>query len=128
MSAAPARLAPRPSPRPAPAPARPQLRVVALHRPEASRVPYIGLLVAILLVAMLGALSLQTSMAATSYAIRNRTVELTNAQQQLEALSTQVDQASAPAQVMAKAQELGLVPSDGVIYIRLSDGTLIGGS
>lgn len=128
MSAAPARLAPRPAARPAPARPRPQLRVVALQRSEAARVPYLVLLVGILLAALLGTLVLNTSMATTSYTIRDRTIELTNAQQRLEALSTQVDQASAPAQVMARAQDLGLVPSSGVTYIRLSDRTLIGGS
>lgn len=127
MSAAPARLAPRPTPRPAPSRPRPQLRVVAFQRTEVARVPYLVLLVGILVAALLGTLVLNTSMATTSYAIRDRTIELTNAQQRLEALAMQVDEASAPAQVMAQAQALGLVPSPGVTYIRLADRTLIGG-
>lgn len=126
MSAVPVRIAPRPAPRKA-AP-RPELRIVALRRAEGARVPYLALLVAILLAALLGTLVLNTSMATTSYAIRDRSIELTNAQQRLEALSTQVDQASAPAQVMSRAQALGLVPSPGVTYIRLADRALIGAS
>lgn len=128
MSLAPARLAPaRPTSAPASPTPRPRLRIVTHSDPEASRAPFFALCAAILIGALLGALALNTSMAATAYTIRDRTVELANAQRTEETLATQVEQAGAPAQVMARAESLGLVPSDGVVYLNLETGQLIGG-
>lgn len=127
MSAVTARLAPvRTGPRVDTAPARPRLRIVAHTAPDGARVPYFALCAAILIAALLGALGLNTSMAATSYEIRDRTRELAQVQQHRETLATQVEEASSPAQVMQRAGRLGLVPSEGVIYIDLASGTLVG--
>lgn len=123
MSAAPARIA-LPTTRPR---TRPGLRIVRQTRTEATRAPFFALCATILVGALLGALGLNTSMAATSYTIRDRQRELATAQQSVESLAGQVEAASSPAQVMAHAAALGLVPSPGVTYIRLSDRTILGG-
>ena len=128
MSVAPARTAPRPAARPSAARTeRPRLRVVAAQRGDGARVPYFALLATILLAAMLGALALSTSMAASAYTIRDRSAELTALQQRAEALSTQVEAVSAPAAVMARAEALGMVLNEGVVYLRLEDRTIAGG-
>lgn len=105
----------------------PRLRVVAVSAPERARVSFLVLVTLILGSALLGALALNTSMATTSYTIQDRTAELAQAQQRKESLATQVEQAGSPAQVMAKASDLGLVPSTGVTYIDLATMTLVGG-
>lgn len=123
MSAAPARIA-LPVSRPR---AVPRLRIVRQTQAEASRAPFFALCAGILVAALLGALGLNTSMAATSYSIRDKQRELATAQQDVEHLAGQIEIASSPAQVMQQAAALGLVPSPGVTYIRLSDGVLMGG-
>lgn len=76
MSLAPMRAtAPRVEPRRESEPARPRLRIVGAAAPDAARAPYFALCVAILLGALLGALALNTSMAATAYTIRDRTLD-----------------------------------------------------
>lgn len=128
MSLAPLRTAaPRVEPRRENPRARPRLRVVASAATDSARAPYFALCVTILVAALLGALALNTSMAATAYTIRDRTIELSNAAITEESLANQVEQAAAPAQVMERAARLGLVPSAGVIYVDLASGTLIGG-
>ena len=129
MSAAPARIAlPVTRPRTQSAPrTRPGLRIVRATQAEATRAPFFALCATILVGALLAALGLNTSMAATSYTIRDRQRELATAQQSVESLAGQIEAASSPAQVMAHAANLGLVPSTGVTYIRLSDRTLVGG-
>lgn len=128
MSAAPARIALPATRRPATqARPRPRLRIVRQTQAEATRVPFFALCATVLVAALLAALGLNTSMAATSYSIRDKQVELAAAQQSAQTLAGQVEQASSPAQVMAQAQALGLVPNPGLVYIRLSDGTLVGG-
>ncbi|GMA31729.1 hypothetical protein [Litorihabitans aurantiacus] len=136
MSAAPARITPVARPgsaatgsaaRGARGTALPRLRLVRQTRAEAARVPFFAVCAGVLLASLLAALGLNTSMAATSYAIRDKQAELATARQDVESLSGRVEAASSPAQVMAQAAELGLVPNPGLVYIRLSDGTLVGG-
>lgn len=105
----------------------PRLRIVAHSEPQARRAPFFGVCVTILLGALLAALALNTSMAATAYTIRDRTIEVSQAAIAEQTLATQVEAASAPAQVMARAQTLGLVPSDGVTYLNLESMALVGG-
>lgn len=123
MSAAPARIA-LPATRPR---TRPPLRIVRQTQAEATRVPFFALCATVLVTALLAALGLNTSMAATAYTIRDKQQELATAQQRVETLAGDIEVASSPQQVMQHAAELGLVPSPGVTYIRLSDRTLVGG-
>ncbi|PWD50032.1 hypothetical protein C8046_04430 [Serinibacter arcticus] len=123
MSAAPLRVAP-PAPRGRTAP---RLRIVRQTQAEATRAPFFALCATVLVSSLLAALGLHTSMAATAYTIRDKQRELAVSQQSVESLAGQIETISSPAQVMSQAAALGLVPSPGVTYIRLSDGTLVGG-
>ena len=126
MSAAPLRIAPLRSGTERAA-TRPRLRIVGHTAPEATRVPFITLCVVVMVGALLGALGLNTSMAATSYTIRDRQAELALSQQEMEAVAGQVANASSPTVVMTRAAELGLVASPGVTYSRVAGSTLVGG-
>ncbi|TRW45063.1 hypothetical protein [Georgenia yuyongxinii] len=128
MSAAPAR-APRtfvPSaPRPTPA-WRPRLSVVPSPRPARSLVPYLLLCAAILSAALLGALLLNTHMAAAAYEIHDQQVALSRLDEAEASLRAQVEEAGAPATLQRRAAELGMVPAQGLRFIRLADGALLG--
>lgn len=132
MSVAPARIgtarsyAPRRTAVAAPSP-RARLRIVPNAAPDATRAPFFALCAAILVAALLGALALNTTMAATSYTLRDRASTLASLEEQRETLATDLENTTSPAQLTLRAQQLGLVPSDGVTYVRLSDHTLIGG-
>lgn len=107
--------------------ARPRLRIVAHSAPEGHRVPFFAVCAAILSAALLAALALNTSMAATSYTIRDRTIELSQATITAQTLATEVEAAGAPDAVIARARTLGLVPSEGVTYLDLASMSLVGG-
>ncbi|WP_448071701.1 hypothetical protein [Georgenia yuyongxinii] len=128
MSAAPAR-APRTTaaapPRPTPA-WRPRLSVVPSPRPVRSLVPYLLLCAAILSAALLGALVLNTHMAATAYEIHDQQVALSRLDEAEASLRAQVEEAGAPATLQRRATELGMVPAQGLRFIRLADGALLG--
>ncbi|MPV49525.1 MULTISPECIES: septum formation initiator family protein [unclassified Pseudactinotalea] len=110
----------------APATRRPKLRLV--HAPAAarSRVPFFLLCITILGGAMLVALMLNTSMAATAYDIHSTEVELARLSQTNQELATEVDELSAPARLARRATELGMVRSAEVSFIRLADGSVVG--
>lgn len=111
----------------APPASRPRLWVVRAQAPDARRAPFVGVCVAILVGALLAALALTTSMAATAYTMRDRQAELADLQQAELELASAVEAVSAPQAVMDRALALGLVPSEGTVYVNLDAGTLLGG-
>ncbi|WP_127130857.1 hypothetical protein [Georgenia sp. SYP-B2076] len=125
MSAAPAR-APRGAvPRSAPS-WRPRLSVVPSPTPARSLMGYLVLCVAALVAALLGALLLNTQMAATAYEIHDRQVELTRLDEAEASLRAQVEEAGSPAALQRQAEEQGMVPAEKLRFIQLSDGRLLG--
>ncbi|MFH5822576.1 hypothetical protein [Georgenia sp. AZ-5] len=128
MSAAPAR-APRTAaasaPRPAPS-RRPRLAVVPSPAPARSVVPYLLLCAAVLAASLLGALLLNTHMAATAYEIHDKQVALGRLDEAEASLRAQVEEAGSPASLQQRADELGMVPAENLRFIRLSDGALLG--
>jgi len=108
------------------APAAPKLRVVRPPRKQRARVPFFALCLTILIGAMLGALVLNTSMASTAYQMHSTQLELARTQQSNEEQAAEVDRLSSPSRLAEKAESLGMVRGEGVTYIDLESGTLIG--
>ncbi len=124
-SAVRARTAPRPVVTPEVEP-RPRLKVVRAPVHARTRAPFVILCMAILASALLGALVLNTSMAQGEYeryALQTRLAQSAQAQQQMR---SQLEAASAPAQLAASATALGMVPTASGAYLRLADGAVLG--
>jgi len=126
QSAARATAYPAPSrPRPASAPA-PRLRVVRAPEHARTRVPFILACMAVLAGALLSALLLNTSMAASAYAKYDLSNELGRLNQDQQDLTAQLDAKASPTQLAAAAAALGMVPTNGTGLLRLSDGSVQG--
>jgi len=126
QSAARATAYPAPSrPRPASAPA-PRLRVVRAPEHARTRVPFILACMAVLAGALLSALLLNTSMAASAYAKYDLSNELGRLNQDQQDLTAQLDAKASPTQLAAAAAALGMVPTNGTGWLRLSDGSVQG--
>lgn len=107
---------------------RPRLHVVRNPAPAWSLVPYLLLCVAILLGALVGALIINTHMAVTAYEIHDSQRELNRAREAGTSLVQEVEEAGAPLTLHRRATELGMTPAEGVGFISLTDGTVLGGS
>ena len=117
---------PAPSrPRPAAAPA-PRLRVVRAPEHARTRVPFILACMAVLAGALLSALLLNTSMAASAYARYDLSNELNRLNQDAQDLTAQLDTKASPTQLAAEAARLGMVPTNGTGWLRLTDGSVQG--
>ena len=114
---------PRPRPTTAPAPA-PRLRVVRAPEHARTRVPFILACMAVLAGALLSALLLNTSMAASAYAKYDLSNELGRLNQDQQDLTAQLDAKASPTQLAAAA--LGMVPTNGTGWLRLSYGSVQG--
>jgi len=131
MSAATARAtSPRPAPRPRPAapatPPAPRLRVVATPAQARTRVPFVLACMAVLAVALLAALLLNTSTAAQAFQRYTLSNQLARLQQDQAELQTQLDSKSSPSNLAAAAHAIGMVPANGTGWLRLSDGSVQG--
>jgi hypothetical protein len=126
QSAARATAYPAPSrPRAAASPA-PRLRVVRAPEHARTRVPFILACMAVLAGALLSALLLNTSMAATAYAKYDLSNELGRLNQDEQDLTAQLDAKASATQLAGAAAALGMVPTNGTGWLRLSDGSVQG--
>lgn len=134
MSAVPASALPQSIPplrRPLPTPAPDGPRASRLHvvRPPVrsrTRTPFVVTCMSVLVASLLGTLVLNTAMAQGEYeraALQARLVESAQVQ---ESLVVDLERRSSPAHIEAAARALGMVPSPGSGYLRLSDGVLLG--
>ncbi|GCE76191.1 hypothetical protein [Cellulomonas biazotea] len=120
-----ARAYPAPAARPQPA-AAPRLRLVRAPQTARTRVPFVLACMAVLAVALLSALLLNTQMASGAYEEYSLSNELGRLDQDAKDLRAQLDQKASPAQLAAAARALGMVPADGTGWVRVADGTVQG--
>ena len=132
MSALPQSYAParRPS-APVPAPDRsraaaPRLRLVRAPEQTRTRVPFVLFCIAVLVGALLGALVLNTSMADGAYQAQRLQIQLAAQARTEQDLNTQLRAHEATGALAASASALGMVPSAGPAFLRLSDGAVVG--
>lgn len=126
-AAAPSRTAVRlPRPKGAPALRQPRLRVVTGDEARRSNTGFVILCTSLLTLGLLVVLLLNTARAEQSYAMAN--LQQTHGQlaNNEEALRTDLSNVQAPQQLALKAQESGMVPAKEVVYVRLSDGKVLG--
>ncbi|UJP38766.1 hypothetical protein [Cellulomonas palmilytica] len=114
------------APTPARQPAPPRLRLVRAPSHARTRVPFVLVCMGVLAAALLGALLLNTQMAKNSYEKYDLGIELGRLDQDAKDLSAALDAKGSPSQLAKAASALGMVPSEGTGWIRLSDGTVQG--
>ncbi len=88
--------------------------------------PFVALCMGVLVVSLLAVLLLNTRMAQgeyTRYALQTRLAQSAQNQQRI---ATVLDDVASPAHLAAAARRLGMVPSPGGAYLRLSDGAVLG--
>ena len=108
---------------------RPQLRVISgASRTTSSSLPFLTLIIMVLAGALVASMLLNAKMADTAYRMKEKQVELNVAEDHVETLRTQVQEASAPDALATRAKELGMVPAaaPGVVDVdkgQLTEGT-----
>jgi hypothetical protein len=88
--------------------------------------PFILACMAILAGALLSALLLNTSMASSAYAKYDLSNKLGQLNQDALGKQADLDAKASPAQLAAAAAQLGMVPTNGTGWLRLSDGSVQG--
>lgn len=116
--------APQPARRPGPA-ARP-LALVAPRRRIAPKGPFVLLVAVLLGSGLIGLLLLNTVLAEDAFAVHDLQRQAATLSVQEQALQQRVADLEAPASLAHRAQLLGMVPAGDPVFLRLSDGAVLG--
>jgi len=126
VSTVPAPASPRRAPRPGRTPSRPSLTVVRPRATAPARAPFVLLVAAILSVGLVTLLMLNTALSQGSFTandLQQRAAVLADREQ---TLTQQLATNSSPGQLAARAASLGMVPGGSPVFLRISDGAILG--
>lgn len=107
---------------------RPQLYVVRSLVPSRTTLPFLLLIVVILAGALVSSMVLNAQMAETAYQMQEAQIELDVVRDHVETLRHDVQVASAPDSLAARAEGLGMVPAAPPGVVDLTTSTLAGGT
>jgi hypothetical protein len=105
---------------------RPPLRVVQAPRTSGSPLGFAMICAALLAAGLISLLLLNTAVAQDSFGLQRLQAGSQQLTDQKQALIQSNDLAAAPAQLSAKAWALGLVPANGVAFVQLPSGKVLG--
>lgn len=118
----------RPAPGPPSRPARPHapLRLVAPRSNQGSRTPLVVALVLLLGVGLVGLLILNTTMQRRAFDLSRLNQRADALDVSAEALRMRTERLASPQRLALEAAELGMVPNTTPVFLRLSDGRVVG--
>jgi hypothetical protein len=122
----PARTRSAPSTRRVVRPARPRLTVVDDRPFRAPRMPFVLFVVAMLGAGLVGLLLLNTSLQQGTFRVTELNQQAKDLRDQQEELERQVQSLEAPQNLADQALRLGMVPNPNPVFLRLSDGKVLG--
>lgn len=97
--------------------------------PSARRAPRVSFaIIAVAGIGLIVAAKLGLSLALTegAYALNTAQAQQVQAQRELQSLGEQLQQAQSPQFLARAAEQLGMVPNTSAVYLRLSDGSVLG--
>jgi hypothetical protein len=103
-----------------------QLRAVPARAEAPARAPFVLLVVAILGVGLVGLLLLNTSLQRGSFAIHDLSRQTAKLAEREENLDQRLARLKAPENLASRAQRMGMVPNPNPVFLRLSDGAVLG--
>lgn len=110
----------------APGRAGPRLTVVPRGSVRPPRAPFVLLVAALLVCGLGGLLMLNTTLAQGSFRLQDLQSRATALAGEQQALNGQVALEGTPQRLAARASAFGMVPSTTPVFIRISDGAILG--
>ncbi|MGH3461200.1 MAG: hypothetical protein ACRDP9_06945 [Kribbellaceae bacterium] len=107
-------------------PARPRLTVVDDRPFRPPRMPFVLFVVALLGAGLVGLLLLNTSLQQGTFRVTELNQQAKDLRDQQEELERQVQVLEAPQNLADRALRLGMVPNPNPVFLRLSDGKVLG--
>ena len=105
---------------------RPRLTVVPPARAPIPRAPFVLLVSGLLTAGLIGLLFLHTAIAEDSFRVHDLTARSVVLADRAQALEQEIALAAAPQRLAMRAEALGMVRSENPVFIRTSDGRILG--
>ena len=102
------------------------LRLVRPVRSRARKAPFVGVVLTILSIGLVGLIVMSTVLQAQSFEIAQLNQEVDALETRQQALAREVDQLQSPSNLAYRAVLLGMVPNANPVFLRLSDGEVVG--
>lgn len=112
--------------RAAPAAAPKRLRLVAPARSDASRTPFVVVVILVISLGLVGLIFMSTVMQGQAFELAKLDRQAATLQTQQESLSHDLTAMKSPAGLAAAAMRYGMVPNANPVFLRLRDGKVIG--
>lgn len=112
------------STRPVAAPKR--LRLVAPARNHPGRTPFVVVVITVVSLGLIGLIFMSTVLQKQAFEIAKLDREATALKSQQESLAHELDRMKSPSGVASAAVRYGMVPNTNPVFLRLSDGKVIG--
>lgn len=105
---------------------RSSLQLVQPVRARARRTPFVFVLLAIVALGLIGLIMMSTVMQGQAFRMSELTREASTLQMEKQALELEVRQLQSPSNLARIAEKQGMVPGTNPVFLRLSDGVVIG--
>lgn len=107
-------------------PSAPRLRLVPAPSTTRGRTPFVGLVIVLLSLGLTGLIVLSTVLQRQAFEMQDLDRTADRLQTQHDALAAQVAESRSPGRLAAEAVRLGMVPNTNPVFLRLSDGSVVG--
>jgi cell division protein FtsB len=105
---------------------RARVQVAAPSRARARRAPFVVLIVTLLGGGLIALLLLNMVLAQDAFTVTQLQAQVSQLQDQQEALAQQVDRLGSPERLAQRAHALGMVVSPNPVFLRSTDGRVVG--
>lgn len=102
------------------------LRLVAPVRARARRLPFVVVVVAVLSLGLVGLIVLSTALQDQAFKLAELNQQAAALKLKQAKLQHEVDYLDSPSSVASKAAGLAMVPNRNPVFLRLSDGSVVG--
>lgn len=107
-------------------PAAPRLRLVAPPATSRGRTPFVGLVIVLLSLGLTGLIVLSTVLQRQAFELQELDRTASRLETRHDALAAEVAESRSPGRLAAEAVRLGMVPNTNPVFLRLSDGKVVG--
>lgn len=102
------------------------LRLVNPVRSRARRAPFVVVVLALLSTGLVGLIVMSTVLQSQSFELATLSQQADTLATQQQAKTREVERMQSPSQVASRAVALGMVPNANPVFLRLSDGEVVG--
>ena len=103
-----------------------RLRIVAAPKSQPNRTPFVAVVIVLLSASLVGLIFMSTMLQAQAFTIAELNKEATSLETAQQSLTHDLERMQSPQGVASAAANLGMVPNTNPVFLRLSDGKVIG--